>query len=278
MFENRRLVIATMHKKESVIAPIIERELGVKCFVDFNFNTDVLGTFTGEIERKLDPVDTARQKCIQAMALTNCDLGVASEGSFGTHPSLFFANADDEILVFIDKKNNLEIIARELSTDTNFNGMNIQSEAELMNFAYRIGFPEHGLILRHSQYEVAEIYKGITDVEKLKTTFHFLCSKYNSVFVETDMRAMYNPKRMKVIQRVTDKLVEKIKSKCPECHFPGFGVTQVNQGLECGLCGFPTRSTLSYVFQCQKCSYLKVEMYPHNKVTEDPMYCDYCNP
>jgi hypothetical protein len=26
----------------------------------------------------------------------NCDLGVASEGSFGSHPSIFIASADDE--------------------------------------------------------------------------------------------------------------------------------------------------------------------------------------
>jgi hypothetical protein len=56
--------------------------LGVICFVNENFDTDLLGTFTGEIERKLDPIATARQKCLLAMKLSNCDLGVASEGSF----------------------------------------------------------------------------------------------------------------------------------------------------------------------------------------------------
>lgn len=31
-------------------------------------------------------------------------LGIASEGSFGPHPSMFFISADDEFLIYMDKK------------------------------------------------------------------------------------------------------------------------------------------------------------------------------
>lgn len=159
MFENRRLIIATMHKKESVIAPILEKELGINCFIDESFNTDSFGTFTGEVERQIDPVSTAREKCLQAMMMNDCDLGVASEGSFGPHPSLFFESANDELLIFIDKRNKLEILVRELSTETNFNGKQLKNENELLDFAKSIGFPEHGLILRKSKDDVSEVYK-----------------------------------------------------------------------------------------------------------------------
>ena len=101
MFLGRNLIIATMHAKEQVIAPIFEKELGVLCLIANNFNTDVLGTFSGEIERKSDPITTVIEKCKLAMTATNCDLGIASEGSFGNHPSVYFAAADDE---FIDRK------------------------------------------------------------------------------------------------------------------------------------------------------------------------------
>ena len=67
MFKNRNLVIATKHGKELVIAPILEKELGVKCFLPLNFDSDELGTFTGEIEREDDPITTARKKCLKAM-------------------------------------------------------------------------------------------------------------------------------------------------------------------------------------------------------------------
>ena len=278
MFQERKLIIATKHKKESVIAPILEKELGVCCFIDTAFDTDILGTFTGEIERALDPISTAREKCLRAMELNNCDLGVASEGSFGPHPSMFFVNADDEFLIFIDNKNGIEVIVRELSTSTNFNGRQIQNQRELLEFANQTEFPKHGLILRKSKDENIDIYKGITNVEILKRTFEYLHSRYNSVYVETDMRAMYNPTRMSVIEKATQKLVQKIKSTCPQCQMPGFGITEARKGLECNLCGSPTSSTLSYIYVCQHCKFTKEEMYPNKKTTEDPAYCDYCNP
>lgn len=278
IFKGRRLLIATKHEKEKVLAPILERELGVKCFVSEKFDTDLLGTFTGEVERKDDALVTARNKCLMAMELTDCDLAVASEGSFGAHPSIFFVKADDELLVFIDKKNGLEIIERELSTETNFNGLQIESEKELKDFAKQVKFPSHGLIVRKKKEDTAEIVKGITDPKKLLDTFHHFIQKHGMAYVETDMRAMYNPTRMKVIGKAAGKLVKKINSLCPQCNAPGFGITEAKKGLRCSQCNFPTRSTLSYIYTCHKCSYTKEEKYPNKKRTEDPMYCDVCNP
>jgi hypothetical protein len=278
MFQNRKLLIATKHQKERVIAPIFEKELGVSCFVDETFDTDALGTFTGEVERELDPISAAREKCLRAMKINNCDLGVASEGSFGPHPSMFFVNADDEFLIFIDTRNKIEIIERELSTSTNFNGMQIQSKKQLLDFVNQIDFPKHGLILRNSKNENTAVYKGILDIETLEKTFEYLYLKYNSVYAETDMRAMYNPTRMNVIEKATKKLVQKIKSDCPNCQMPGFGITDAKKGLECELCGSPTNSTLSYIYICQHCQFTKEEMHPNKKTNEDPMYCNYCNP
>ena len=278
MFEGRKLVIATKHEKEKVIASLFEKELGVQCFVPESFDTDELGTFTGEVERVLDPIANVREKCRQAMELSNCDLGIASEGSFGAHPSLTFARADDEFLILLDRKNNLEILARELSLSTNFDGKQLSSEEELLEFAEKAKFPSHGVILRKSDQEKVDIHKDISDLEELKRVFRELFQKYGSVYAETDMRAMKNPTRMEVIRIAAEKLVEKVKSQCPNCSTPGFGVTEVKSGLPCGMCGFPTRSTLSFVYTCQHCQFSKEEKYPHQKMTEDPMYCDICNP
>ncbi len=278
MFEGRRLIIATKHHKEKVIAPLLEKALGVTCFIDESFDTDTLGTFSGEIERMQDPISTARLKCLKAMELNNCDLGIASEGSFGTHPSNAFASADDELLIFIDKKNNLEIIARELSTETNFNGKKIRNEKDLVDFAELVKFPSHALILKKSKEATEDMVKGITSFAVLKEAFTILLEKYHSVFAETDMRAMYNPSRMAVIEAAAEKLVNKIQSFCPECNTPGFGVTDLKTGLPCDLCGLPTKSTLSLIYTCQKCQYLGEDLYPNNKKVEDPMYCGFCNP
>ncbi|MBA2612815.1 MAG: hypothetical protein H0U95_12640 [Bacteroidetes bacterium] len=278
MFNGRRLIIATKHQKEKVIAPLLEIELGVKCFVSPDIDRDIFGTFTGEIERLNDPIETARQKCLKAIELSGCDMAVSSEGSFGSHPTLFFVNADSEIIMLVDKKNNLEFISREISTQTNFNGTEIRSYKELYEFAKSIQFPSHGLILRKSKENKEDIFKGITTAAKLKEAYYTLMDKFGETYVETDMRAMYNPTRMKVIEKATKKLIEKLKSQCPKCKMPGFSITGGKAGLLCENCGAPTRSTLLHVLNCQSCDFSSEKLYPNGKKFEDPMYCDICNP
>ena len=278
MFEGRKLLIATKHEKQKVIAPILETELGVKCFIVDNFDTDELGTFSGEIERKDDAITTARKKCLKAIELTNCDLVIASEGSFGPHPSYYFIPADEEVLLFYDKKNDLEIIVKEISTNTNFNGKEIKTEKELLDFAHLIKFPSHGLIIKNNQENFTEHVKGIIEHEALIATFNHFISKYGKAFVETDMRALYNPTRMKVIEEAAIKLVNKINTLCPKCNTPGFSITDAKYGLPCSNCNFPTKSILNYLHTCKKCSYSQTEKFPHGKFTEEPMYCGICNP
>ncbi|WP_299365957.1 DUF6671 family protein [Winogradskyella sp.] len=278
LFQNRKLIIATKHQKESVIAPILEAQLGVICFTDPTFDTDTLGTFSGEVERINNPLETARLKCLKAMKLNNCDLGVASEGSFGPHPTMYFASADDEFLIFIDKKNNLEIVARELSTETNFNGKTIRNERDLLEFTELVKFPSHGLILKKSKTDTEGMIKGITTLPELQRAYEFMYQKYSTVYAETDMRAMLNPTRMHVIELAAQKLADKIQSLCPECKTPGFGITDLNKGLPCDLCGSPTQSTLSVIYTCANCNHTQEDFYPNDKKVEDPMYCDFCNP
>lgn len=278
MFRDRRLLIATKHKKEAVLAPLLEKSLEVKCTVSEKFDTDTLGTFSGEVERKEGSVVTARQKCLLAMELYDCDLGVASEGSFGPHPLIPFMTANEEFLIFLDRKNDLEIIVKEVETNTNFAVEEIKTRKDLVLFAKRVKFPSHALVLRSFEKRDAEIIKGITIWESLNKAFDHLVKDHGSVFVETDMRAMYNPTRMKVIAKAGEKLVNKVKSCCPTCSTPGFGIVSATAGLPCNLCGSPTHSILSHLHECQKCLYRETEQYPLGKKTEDPEFCDRCNP
>lgn len=277
-FLNRRLLIVTKHKKEKIIAPLFENELEIECFVSKQFDTDTLGTFTGEVPRVSNPLDTLRQKCLLAMELEGFDLAIATEGSFGNHPSVFFATANDELIMLLDKKNNIEIVSRVLSLNTNFNGSKIESKEDLVLFLDKVQFPSHAVILKDSEKNWNTIHKGITDRSTVEKLYGEIFLNFGSCFIETDMRALYNPSRMKIIQEACLKLLEKINSFCPECFFPGFGVVSAKAGLLCSSCAMPSRSTLAHIYQCQHCMHESEVLYPNEKIIEDPMYCDFCNP
>jgi hypothetical protein len=278
MFKGRKLLIASKHEKERVIAPLVIQALGIKEVLITDFDTDTLGTFSGEIVRTDDPITTIRNKCLKAMELSDCDLAIANEGSFGPHPSFFFCAANEEFILLIDKKNNLEIIERVISTETNFDAKTIISEEELLAFCDKVKFPSHAVILRPAVNDYTEIFKGIQDIHELREAYKQLISNYATVYIETDMRAHKNPSRMKVIEDATKKLIKKIQSTCPNCSIPGFGITDAKVGLPCQQCHLPTKSTLSYIYACLACGHQQEKKYPHAKTWEDPMYCDFCNP
>ncbi len=278
MFQSRKLVIATMHGKEAVMAPLLEKELGVQCIICPELNTDRFGMFSGEVKRDREPLETARMKCYAAMDAVGCDLAVASEGSFGPHPIYFFAQADDEIVLLVDRKHGIEIWARELSTQTNFNGKEVKSSEELLDFVQASSFPSHAVILRESSSGADCMHKGIITEERLHEAFNELMQRFGAAYVETDMRAMHNPTRMNVIEQATSKLIGKILSVCPSCAWPGFDVTDRKSGLPCGDCGMPTQSTLSHIYNCASCGFSRELFHPKGKETEEPRYCDYCNP
>jgi hypothetical protein len=277
-FKGRQLLIVTKHQKEIVMAPLLEKNLEVCCSVSHGFDTDFFGTFSGEINRVGGALVALRNKCLAAMEFFEADLAVASEGSFGAHPTVFFAAADDELMILIDKKNDLEIVAREISLHTNFCGTSIETEKELLDFAEKVKFPSHGIILKTKLEDNLNIIKGIQTSKELLDSFYKLKSEFGVVYAETDMRAMYNPTRMNIIESVTKKLVQNSLSRCSKCDSPGFCVSEIKTGLPCESCNVPTNATLSHIYKCKKCSFSEELFFPNKKKTEDPAFCDFCNP
>ncbi len=278
MFEGRSLFIATNHRKESAIQPILERELNVNCFSIPMFNTDQFGTFSGEIERSQSPVDTLKAKCQLGFEVTGCDLVIATEGSFGAHPDLPFCAAHEELILLMDFKNNVSFSARILTTETNFQGKKIKSEEELIAFGESIDFPNQAIILRNEEQSMLYLKKGINDWNELLTAFRVCMRRHDNVFVETDMRAMHNPLRMKHIEQLTLKLITQLKVLCPSCEMPGYGVTSVLPGLPCWICETPTSSVLKHVLTCTACHHQEEVYFPNGRQTEEPTFCPACNP
>jgi len=277
-FKGRTLCIATMHAKEQVLAPLLEKHLGVKVCVPYQLNTDVFGTFSGKTKRVVSPLEAALLKIEAAQKITDADLFVASEGSFGPHPQIPFVPADDEILVFKDYANKLEVKARELSFETNFNAAFCKDITEVKAFAEKAQFPAHALVIKKTKEEPDEMFSGITDWDTLNYLAIDMLQKNQSVYLETDMRAMFNPTRMRVIEKACENLIQKLFSCCPFCKTPGFDVTQIISGLLCSWCRRPTNSTAAHIYTCSNCFYKLEKKFPYNKTEEDPMYCDFCNP
>lgn len=279
-FRNRTGVLATMHQKEQIMAPLLEQKLGVQIIVPQAFNTDEFGTFTRDIKRPGDQLSTARLKAEKAMSLTGLTLAFASEGSFGPHPSMPFLPCDREIVLLSDRTHDLEIVGQAISTETNYCAQPVTNLEAALAFAQKIGFPDHGLVVMSDPESVvsSSIVKGIRDEAQLLETVTWFLKKFGKAHMETDMRAMHNPTRMKVIAEATHDLIQKINQQCPACGCPGFSSVEYKPGLPCSLCGFPTELTLSVTHRCKKCNFTQVTPFPNGQEFADPAQCPYCNP
>ena len=281
IYNNRVAILATMHNKEKVISPLLKEHLGLNLIVSQGLNTDVFGTFTREIKRPDTQIITARLKAKKALEMDDEKIAIASEGSFVPHPLIPYIYANREIIIFLDQENDLEIIGELFSIETNFNHQTISSLQEAEEFGKKVGFPAHGLIISFDNISTGktEFIKAITSQENLINSVETAIKNTNSKFnIETDMRAMYNPTRMKNIALTTQDLINKINSLCPRCNTPGFIINQKIPGLPCELCHQPTSLIKAVIFQCQKCSFTQQQLFPNNQEFADPSLCEYCNP
>jgi predicted Zn-ribbon and HTH transcriptional regulator len=281
IYNNRVAILATMHNKEKVISPLLKEHLGINLIVRKGLNTDIFGTFTREIKRPDTQIITARLKAKKALEMYDEKIAIASEGSFAPHPLIPYIYANREIIIFLDQENDLEIIGEVFSMETNFNHQTISSLEEAEEFAQKVGFPEHGLVISFDNISTGktEFIKGITSKENLINSVETAIKNTNGKFhIETDMRAMYNPTRMKNIAFATQDLINKINSLCPQCNTPGFMINQKIPGLPCELCHQPTSLIKAVIFQCQKCNFTQQQLFPNNQEFADPSLCEYCNP
>lgn len=286
MRENERLyngktcVIATMHEKEKVIAPIFLNLLGLKV-IKVKIDTDQFGTFTGEVARKGTSLMCAFDKCELAIKESEINIAISSEGSFGPHPYIPFVNCDHEILYFVDQEKGFVLHESLLSVKTNYSSEVFSDLRRLRTFCDQVLFPSHGLIVKVNKFNGTPlIIKGIQTYDLLEEAFlkcSFL-SDDGSVLVETDMRAHMNPTRREVIRELAYSFAKRLATPCPVCYNPGFGLVDVKKGLECSLCRAETDVVKSEVFGCPKCLQRECRERRDGLTFVDPQYCGLCNP
>lgn len=276
-----RAVLATMHGKERVIAPLAARFLGLDLVVAEGLDTDAFGTFSRDVERIGTPREAARAKIAAAFRHNpEACVGLASEGSFGPHPSLPFAALDRELVVMIDRESGLELVGQHATMATNFAHQVVTGVDAGLAFAAKAGFPAHGMIvmgvLDCAPSPQLALFKAIETEADLAEVLARTIAVTGTAHIETDMRAHRNPQRMRAIKRAMIDLIRRSRSLCPDCARPGFAITGRAYGLPCKWCATPTHLARAEVWTCEGCGYS--EERPVSAASADPMHCEECNP
>ncbi len=275
-----QVVLTTKHKKIHAIRPAFAEILSAEV-VECDVDTDQLGTFSGEVEREGTAFECAGRKCEWGMKLVGADYAIASEGSFGPHPSVPFFPCDHEILYFIDARRGLRLQESLLTEKTNYRMTSTATREELNLFAEKAGFPAHALIVRPNVWrDQSVIFKGIQSQEALCHAFETSIShsEDGAAWVETDMRAHMNPTRMEVIAETARKLCRRLAAQCPGCEAPGWGIVRVERGLQCESCNLPTKLISHEIYGCVLCDHTDRTPRSDGQKTASPTYCSWCNP
>jgi hypothetical protein len=278
-----RAVLGTRHRKESVIAPVLEAELGLDVEVLDGLDTDRFGTFSREIPRTSSPRRAARAKALAALeAHGRADLAISSEGSFGPHPHAPFVRRGVELVLLLDRRSGLELVGLDITTETNFDSAEVGTIDEARAFAAAAGFPSHGLIvmsMRDGKPDpTAGMVKGVVDGAVLETAVADALGKHRRAWIETDMRAHLNPTRMRSIERATRELALAARSRCPACNSRGYVVVSHVPGLPCSACGLRTHCARAEVLACSECGRREERALRGQKQAASPFECPFCNP
>ncbi len=280
-FAGRVLGVATIHGKEQVIGPALMKVLPLAGFHAIaGVDTDRFGAFSGEVQRTLSPLEAAFAKARHGAEVSGMDLVIASEGSFGPYPQVPFLSCDEEFLVLYDARDGQVFIHRKVFLGPVFGGEECATLAAVKALAERLRFPSHHLVVRRAEkWRIGdEVTKGIGDMALLLHTVDALIATHGSCWVETDLRAMGNPTRMKAIADTAAEFAAELARTCPACGTCWFHITDTCTGLPCGLCGWPTASIRAQVRSCTHCAHQEMEPRADGRTEEDPRYCDHCNP
>lgn len=282
-FAGAMAVLGTRHGKGPAIAAPLEAGLGLTVEVVDDVDTDRFGTFTREVPRLASPRETARAKALAALELhARARLGLSSEGSFGPHPQVPFVVAGVELVYLVDRSTGLELVGRDVTTETNFDARAVSSIEDALTFAVACRFPSHGLIVMPSRegrpLPADGVVKGIVEEGTLRTTVAATLRTHGEAWIEADMRAHLNPTRMKSIERAAHDLVVTARSSCPACGRAGYVVVERVPGLPCEDCGLPTGRARAEALVCSGCGHREERPVPGAPKAVTAHFCERCNP
>mgnify|MGYP003335375245 CR=1 FL=1 len=284
------VALATRHGKERVIAPALRHGLGAELLHVATVDTDALGSFCGSVPRVISALEACERKAVLAAEAAGLRLAIASEGSFTAHPRVPMLSVGIESMLFLDRDRGLTIVEQRLCHRTNHAHRLVcaadlvdgHGSDDLVRWLMAVGFPRHALIVRPSQpdQESPRIWKGVSSQPALLSALPMAMhhSSDGCAQVETDMRAHCNPTRMAAIRRLSFKLIRRIRSLCPACGSPGWGLLRSEPGLPCSWCQQPTELVLAEWHGCGVCHHQVRQPRRDGLQAADPGHCLACNP
>ena len=280
-YNKRIIALATKHQKEEAIAPSFQRILGASIMVPNGIDTDLFGTFSGEIEREGTMLETVRKKARLAIKVSGHPLALASEGSFGPDPSYPLFPCGIELIIFIDDERKIEVVESDLTEETNFSSVTAVSAREIHDFLEHVRFPSHRLVVSpEGKMDLSLLKKGIGRFSELEEAIEAAArgSPTGKALIVADMRAHMNPTRMASLEKLAEKLARRLALPCPVCGAPGWGVVGVIKGLSCESCGSETELVAQEIYGCASCETRENKPRSDGKMFAGAGECPRCNP
>lgn len=265
------IALLTQHDKARAIGPALEGA-GFAVVTMDGFDTDTLGTFTGETARRGSQLEAATAKACKACEISGERFGLGSEGSFGPDPYAGITSWARELLVWWDAQERRAVQALVQGGATNYAQCTVSNWQEAQAFALEVQFPSHGIIV--GKPGEAHFSKDITELQELQTLVKEGLA-IGPVWLETDMRAHRNPTRMGMIALCAQRLSDLLRRRCPGCAHLGFGLESSVAGALCSQCGLPTGAMRAKRIQCGVCNFSLEETV---RDTVPPSRCEHCNP
>jgi hypothetical protein len=270
-FQRAHFGLVTLHGKESLIAPALTRRWQARLSVSAGFDTDSLGTFSGEVERRLSPLDCALHKARQAVLLTGAEFGLGSEGSFGPGP-WGFGVFNQELVVCVSAHSDWTVIGGH-TAPVAVEECRYGDAGQQESFWQRL--PDGQGVIVISGQRIAKGLQSRAEVIEQLALWH-------GEQVPGDARLMYDLRaHQSLIRRATlalaiNNLLDRLDSHCEHCGRPGFWPDHPEPGLPCADCGGPTNSLRARRARCDGCG--REQITAVDAVYADPATCPRCNP
>lgn len=263
--------VLSQHDKTPLLQAALTPSLGWQLCTDADFDTDQLGSFTGERPRVGDQQQAAVQKATLACHRNQARFGLGSEGSFGPHPSLPGVMWGLELVAFYDADQDAVVVGRAEGISP-FQRQQVQDLAEAEAFLTRCDFPSQWLNLYQQGVLIA---KGISTREGLFERLSHALS-LGPCELETDYRAHACPARRQLIAKAASDLATRLQRRCPSCQAVDFSPVTAVSGLVCEACSLPTPQIKGFQHQCRQCHH---QQFLALSQTQAPVsLCPFCNP